>query len=258
MTVKRFTHLALIFATLAGLVFAISAQDDDSKTRGSRFGIGSSAILEATGLDEAGLKEALQAGSTIAELVEANGGVVDSVIAELVAAASAAINTRMEAGQLTQERADSILEMLEARISARLNGSFEGLSGKGRFGFAGRGRFGFPGHLGAQGMLGMEHVSNAILEATGLDEAGLKEALQAGSTIAELVEANGGVVDSVIAELVAAATDMINEGVAARLETLEENISERVHSSFDMAGKGRRGRRGMHGMNDMDDTDDEG
>ena len=127
MTVKRFTHLALIFATLAGLIFAISAQDDDSKTRGSRFGIGSSAILEATGLDEAGLKEALQAGSTIAELVEANGGVVDSVIAELVAAASAALNTRIEAGQLTQERADSILEMLEARISARLNGSFEGL-----------------------------------------------------------------------------------------------------------------------------------
>ena len=131
MTVKRFTHLALIFATLAGLVFAISAQDDDSKTRGSRFGIVSSAILEATGLDEAGLKEALQAGSTIAELVEANGGVVDTVIAELVAAASAAINTRMEAGQLTKERADSILEMLEARISARLNGTPKGLSGKG-------------------------------------------------------------------------------------------------------------------------------
>ena len=172
-------------------------------------------ILEATGLEsETALREALKDGSTIAELIEANGGDVDSVIAELVAAAADDINARMAA----------MLETLEADITAQLH------SGLGRF-EGGKGR---PMPRGGFGLRGMEAI---VLEATGLEsKTALREALEDGSTIAELIEANDGDVDSVIAELVTAATEDINAAAAAKLETLEADITTRIHSRFERVG----------------------
>ena len=215
MTVKRFTLFALVSAILAALALVVSAQDSQGRGfKQGRFGFGpdGSSILEATGLEsEAALWEALQDGSTIAELIEANGGDVDSVIAELVAAATDDINARVAA-------------MLEADITAQFRG------GLGRF-EGGKGR---PMPRGGFGLRGMEAI---ILEATGLEsEAALREALKDGSTIAELIEANDGDVDSVIAELTAAVTEDINAAAAAKLETLEADITTRIHSRFERVG----------------------
>ena len=171
-----------------------------------------SIVLEATGLEsKTALREALQDGSTIAELIEANDGDVDSVIAKLVAATTEDINARMAA-------------MLEAGITAQFRG------GLGRF-EGGKGR---PMPRGGFGLRGMEAI---VLEATGLEsEAALWEALKDGSTIAELIEANDGDVDSVIAELTAAVTEDINAAAAAKLETLEADITTRIHSRFERVG----------------------
>ena len=199
MTVKRFTLFALVGAMMAALALVVSAHDSQGRDfKQGRFGFGpdSSLILEATGLDKAAVYEALQNGSTIAELIEANGGDVDSVIAELTAAATEDINASVAA----------MLETLEADITAQLHSGlrrFEG--GKGR-----------PRPRGGFSLRGIESI---VLEATGLEsEAALREALEDGSTIAELIEANGGDVDSVIAELTAAATENINARMAAMLE----------------------------------------
>lgn len=214
MTVKRFTLFALVSAILAALALVVSAQDSQGRGfKQGRFGFGpdGSSILEATGLDKAAVYEALQDGSTIAELIEANGGDVDSVIAELVAAATDDINARVAA-------------MLEADITAQFRG------GLGRF-EGGKGR---PMPRGGFGLRGMEAI---VLEATGLEsEAALREALQDGSTIAELIEANDGDIDSVIAELTAAVTEDINAAAAAKLETLEADITTRIHSRFERVG----------------------
>ena len=236
MTIKRFTLFGLISALLlVSLSAIISAQDDDSsKRKRGRLGFdhAKTIILEATGLEGDALLEALKAGSTLAELIEANGGDVDSVIADLTAQAAAAINANVA----------QRLESLEAAITERVNSSSMGSAdGKGR-----RGRPGRPMPRGGFGLWGMGDAS-IVLDATGLDVAGLLEALKAGSTLAELIEANGGDVDSVIADLVAQATAAINANVAQRLESLEAAITERVNSSSmgSADGKGRRGRRGF-------------
>ena len=232
MTVKRFTLFALVSAILAALALVVSAQDSQGRGfKQGRFGFGpnGSSILEVTGLEsEAALWEALKDGSTIAELIEANGGDVDSVIAELVAAAADDINARMAA----------MLETLEADITAQLH------SGLGRF-EGGKGR---PMPRGGFGLRGMEAI---ILEATGLEsEAALREALKDGSTIAELIEANDSDVDSVIAELVAAATDDINARVAAMLEA---DITAQFRGGLGRfeGGKGRPMPRGGFGLRGM-------
>ena len=242
MTVKRFTLVTLIGAMIAVLVFAVSAQGDND--RGFKRGMlgfdgGSNPILEATGLDEAAVYAALKDGSTLAELIEANGGDVDSAVAAMIAQATAEINARVEAGQVSQARADAMLGMIEVEITEGIHNSFDDFAD-------GKGRRGRPGLPMPRGEFGFDGDSNPILEATGLDEAALWEALKSGSTLAELIEANGGDVDSVAAAMVAQATAEITEG---------------IHSSFDDfdMGKGPHGYRGF-GFGDIDadaDMDDE-
>lgn len=152
---KRFTMIAMVLAVMAlfaGMV--VSAQDEDTTTMGKRggprFGFGSQSevILEATGLTSDELWQALQEGSTVAELIEANDGDVESVISALVEEATTHINEHVEEGRLTQARADVILESLEENITNRLNDIFERPAGfgdrfeRGRRGHRGRG-FGF-------------------------------------------------------------------------------------------------------------------
>ena len=243
MTVKRFTLFTLIGAMIAELVFAVSAQgDNDRGFKRGMFGFdgGSNPILEATGLDEAAVYAALKDGSTLAELIEANGGDVDSVAAAMIAQATAEINARVEAGQVSQARADAMLGMIEVEITEGIHNSFDDFAD-------GKGRRGRPGLPMPRGEFGFDGGSDPILEATGLDEAAVYAALKDGSTLAELIEANGGDVDSVAAAMVAQATAEINARADAMLGMIEAEITEGIHSSFDdfADGKGRRGRPGL-------------
>ena len=243
MTVKRFTLVTLIGAMIAALVFAVSAQGDND--RGFKRGMlgfdgGSNPILEATGLDESAVYAALKDGSTLAELIEANGGDVDSAVAAMIAQATAEINARVEAGQVSQARADAMLGMIEVEITEGIHNSFDDFAD-------GKGRRGRPGLPMPRGEFGFDGGSNPILEATGLDESAVYAALKDGSTLAELIEANGGDVDSVVAAMVAQATAEINASADAMLGMIEAEITEGIHNSFDdfADGKGRRGRPGL-------------
>jgi len=194
-------------------------------------------ILEATGLTLDELRTALAEGSTIAELIEANGGDVDALVAAWVA-----------------EREEALAEY-EANLTAWLNGEIAALPG---YGF-GMGRDFFGGRGGLQ--------SAALLEATGLTATELRTALADGSTIAELVEANGGDLETLIADAVAAheerlATAVENERITQeeaneRLASYEENLTAWVNGEADfdfsfgpgdgMPGGGPGGRGGRGG-----------
>ena len=149
MTRKRLTILTLVFAMMAVIAGAVvNAQDDATMQgkRGGRMGFGgqSAVILEATGLTAEELHTALEDGSTIADLITANDGDIDSVIAEMVAESTTNINDRVEAGRLTQEQADVLLAELEANITARLDGTMERPENSDGFGKrGGRGGRGF-------------------------------------------------------------------------------------------------------------------
>ena len=225
MTVKRFT---LVFALFALLTAAVSARDEvkGEGIPGSMlqhefgFPLDDDILLEATGLDAEALQKALMDGSTVAELIEANEGDVDSVIGEIAALMAENIN----------ESAASYLVGLDERVSKELHSSNT------LFDPWGRRRVRLPRLFVYSG------VGDTILDATGLDAAGLRSALADGSTIAELIEANAGDVASVTADLVSTITDAVNAAVAARVESLEENISELFNGDF--ADRWRRGRRG--------------
>ncbi len=225
MTLKRIT---LVFALLALLTAAVSAHD---KVKGEGipgfmlqpgFGLplDVDTLLEATGLEAEAMREALVEGATIAELIEANEGDIDSVIAEVAAQMTEDINAQ----------AVSFLEGLDERVAEELNASHS------RRGPWGRRWTRLPRMFAYAG------VGDTILEATGLDAAGLRSALADDSTIAELIEANDGDVASVAADFLATITYEVNAAAAERVASLEENITELFNS--DLAERWRRGRRG--------------
>jgi len=89
------------------------------------FGLNIDTVLEATGLSVEELRSALAEGSTIAELIAANGGDLDALIAEAVAQREERLATAVENGRLTQEEADAQLAQFEATLSAWANGEIE-------------------------------------------------------------------------------------------------------------------------------------
>ena len=102
-------------------------------------------------------------------------------------------------------------------------------------------------------------MNSVILDATGLDESGLRAALWDGSSIAQLIEANDGDVAEVTASLTAQATEQISERTAARLERVGEFVDEALQRDFsevfERMRQFRMGRRGFFnpwGGMDMD------
>lgn len=224
MKLKRF---ALVFALLALLTAAVSAHDDTDSERskpamyaGFGFALSNEVLLEATGLEAEALRVALAEGATIAELVEANDGDVESVIADMAAQMADDINANLSA----------LLEGLDGRVSEELEATHS------RRGPWGRRWLRHPRILGYAG------VSDAIFETTGLDAAGLRAALADGSTLAELIEANDGDVTDVAADIVATITDEVNAAAAERIAGLEARLGELFDE--DLSERWRRGRRG--------------
>ena len=83
-------------------------------------------IAEALGMEPEDIIQALQAeeGTTLADVIEANGGDVEAIIATVVEDKTERLNEAVADGRLTQEEADERLAELEARITERLNGEF--------------------------------------------------------------------------------------------------------------------------------------
>lgn len=210
-------------------------------------------IAETLDLTEADVTAALQSGQTIAELA---GDQTDEVIAALVEAAEAEIAAALEAGEISEERATAMLENLEARITAIVNGELRD------------NRMDRLRELRGEGLA-------VIAETLGLTEDDVTSALHSGQTIAELA---GDQTDEVIAALVEAAEakiaaavesgDLSEERAATMLENLEARITAMVNGERPAGRPGGHhgGPSGSHGPfdgplfnNDSDSsTDDSG
>jgi hypothetical protein len=90
--------------------------------RGPRFGAGLDAAAEAIGITSEELRDALQDGSTIAEVAEANDVEVQTVIDALVADAEAHLDEAVADGRITEEQAAGRKAELPERIEALVNG----------------------------------------------------------------------------------------------------------------------------------------
>lgn len=81
-----------------------------------------SAAADALGISETELRDALAEGRTMAEVADAQGVDVQSVVDALVAEKQARIADAVADGRLTQDQADEILAEVVERVTARVNG----------------------------------------------------------------------------------------------------------------------------------------
>ena len=144
---KRIRTGLISTALVAGSLFgasAVSAQVDDTVTpettveqpanvdsetgdrgprgeRGERRVARAEATADLLGIDAEELQAAYQDGQTLAQIAEANGVDVQTIIDAQVATKTERINAAVDAGRLTAAEADEKLVGLEARVTTRVN-----------------------------------------------------------------------------------------------------------------------------------------
>lgn len=192
-------------------------------------------IEEATGLSPMELREQAQGDTTLADVIVANGATVEGVVADAVAVIEAAVNEAVADGTITdQERVDQFLADLPANLTQRLEEGF----GIGRI------RDRFEDRRGERGE-GREirNLVDDVAVATSLTEAEVSAALREGSSLADLLAANGidptQFVNEQLAETEARLQSAVEEGrmsqavADARLELQRALLNETLNRSFD-------------------------
>ena len=175
------------------------AEDATAHPRFEHRGEGLEAAADAIGISVEDLVAALRDGQSIAQVAEAEGVDVQTVIDALVDNGT--------------ERLEEAIANLPDRIAELVQ----------REGFPDRPGHGGPGGHGGDRGAGLE----AAAEVIGVSADELRAALQDGSSLAELAEANGVDVQDVIDALVAEATDRLDQAVADGHLT-EEQAAERT------------------------------
>ena len=156
-------------------------------------------VADETGLETRDILGQLRDGLTLADITTANGGDVDQVIAASVSKLTNEINQAVADGKMTQDRADRLLINLQDVVTRGVNGEL------------------FPNHLDRGAVRGASQriLVQAVADATGLRVPQVLGQVRAGSTLADIITANGGDVDTVVNNAVTAATEQINAAVAA-------------------------------------------
>ena len=180
-------------------------------------------VTDETGLEPRAIVRAFLKGESLAEVIEANGGNVESVIDQAVEQATMAINQAVTDGRMTQERADWLLAQLPDRISRAINGE------RG----ANRGR------------TQRAAVSLAVLrlaaEETDLTVREILQEIRDGSSLAKVLIEQDVNVEAFIDRAVKAAQTRLDRAVMngrltqaeadTRLEQFEERLTERIYQA---------------------------
>ncbi|MDH5421197.1 MAG: hypothetical protein OEY55_05290 [Acidimicrobiia bacterium] len=227
---------------------ATEAPDTFRRGGGAKF----ETIASTIGITSDELRAQVAEGLTIAEIAEANGVGPDTVSAALTAQMQAHITDHLAAGDITQEQADVRLASVDERVNDLLNRALPLGGHRGAFGRDGDGMRGFGGRLA---------MSSTLPDLLDIDADELRTQLQAGSTIAEIAEANGVSVDDVINGLVGEASDRLGTAVTdgkisqeqadEALTKMTERITDMVNGEAPIGRGGfgghERGRHGGHG-----------
>ena len=80
------------------------------------------AVAEFLDIEVEELREALQDGSTLGEIAEANGSSAEALIDHLVSQASERLDEKVAEGEITQAEADEKLAEITEKVTDRVNG----------------------------------------------------------------------------------------------------------------------------------------
>jgi hypothetical protein len=150
-------------------------------------------LLEEAGLEAEQVRAAVASGQTIADLIAAAGGNVEAIVDATITEATTRINEAVAAGNLEQARADEMLNNLETAVTNMVNG--EGIFNRD----GGMGRA-FP-------------LVNEVATATGLTSAEVAEQVRNGSTLANILTANGVTVETFVDEQLVQVKTRLDAGV---------------------------------------------
>ncbi len=79
---------------------------------------------DALGMEQADLVAELQSGKTIAQLAEAKGVALDTIVDAFIKNHADWLATRVASGAITQESADAMLALMKTHVTERLSESF--------------------------------------------------------------------------------------------------------------------------------------
>lgn len=221
-----------------------AATDSSSSTvkRNSPIAVAATAL----NMTEADLVAELQAGKSIADVANAKGVSLDTVIDALYADLKAHIDAHVAEGKLTQEQADAKLADAKTRITTMVNTAGP-LRGKGH-----GGKGGDMGHRGAP-----KFATEDLAKVLGLSLDDLNTELKAGKTLAQIAESKDVSIDKVKDQLLADFTAKEQAEVAEGKHTQEEvdakiaefttRLDDIVNGVRPMKGMGGRGEHGGMG-----------
>jgi urease gamma subunit len=162
------------------------------------------ATVAETGLESRDILQQLRDGSTLADIITANGGSVENVVNSAVADATEQINVAVAESRLTREQADELIASLETVFTDVVNGELPAQAGR-------------PlRHLIARGL------ARQVAEATGLELDQVIEQFRAGSTLADILTANGVDMDAFTQDVLSRASERLTRAVANGRITQEE------------------------------------
>lgn len=201
-------------------------------------------VTEATGLSREEVVQQMRDGATLSEIITANGGDVEAIKAEVTALITERIETAVTEGRLSREQADTMLANLPDRITQLFDEVHD---------FEGR-----PYNMAERGLFG--YLVQTISDATGLSHQEIAEQVQAGSTLSEIITANGGDVEAIKSDVLVEVTVRLDERVAnsdltqeeadAILAQAEEELNGWLSGELEFpifGGRGERGERGGRG-----------
>ena len=236
--------IVLIIALVGTNVIYAQGPSDGNQSRRHprvRFAVARALIMEtaeATSTDPIDVLQARRDGQSLNDYLAANGGNSDAVVAAILENAEERLSQAVENNRIDQVKADEMLVNLEQKIVEAMAST--GLPGNQLPPFRDRDRDQLRDRL--QLMDGT--LVDILTDSTGLSNEELAQELRGGSTPAELIEANGGNVDTVTQQIVTAITEAINQAVEddrmdenranQLLENLEEKVVERLTNPHPM------------------------
>lgn len=218
MNLKKFGLIAMTLILSVVLVSAASAQASTPEPKPTtRQGIVRSLLqMIATDLNmqPSDLAQALRT-QTLEQVIQAHNGNVDQISAQIVSAITDRVNQAVAAGNLTQQRADQIIKNLPKLVQNALTRKLGARAGNGLGARLGR-------RLAAN--VGLRPLINAATKATGLTAQQLRQAMQDGSTLGQVITAHGADPNAVVTDAVAQAKTRLDQAVTnGRLTSDQES-----------------------------------
>lgn len=156
--------------------------------------------MDATGLDRAALQQELESGQSLAQVAAANGSSGDAVVQAVLDKVKERLDTAVQRGRISQERADTLLQEATTRANEIVNDTTLGA------------RIADRADQARQRAV-MPALVKAASDATGLPVGDITGRLRDGESLTAIVTSAGGDIDAVIDAATATFRDAAVEAV---------------------------------------------